>query len=323
MSEKLDFKNVAKPTGVLVGICLAVAAALVVTNYFTADIIAQNDIAAQNEARKKVLFAQDYRDLPYTAEKGVVICEAWGSEDDLAAALNAGSNVSGSDLSPSDLTSPDGAEGADNAADGADTSDGGTDISSPDSGAEDGTLPLSGSDVSGSDIDTPEKLVLAGYVVTSSASGYGGDVRVITGINTEGRVTGVTILEMSETPGIGVKAGRPEWLAQFIQKTAEKGVSFTDEGEGRVDAITGATISSTAVLTAVNKAMRAYRISVGLEIDPNAPPAPPEPVSHSDISPSDLSGSDISPSDTVPSRKSNTQVVETIGAATEENGGER
>ncbi len=47
---------------------------------------------------------------------------------------------------------------------------------------------------------------VVGYCVVNSQKGYGGDVKVMTGVDTDGKVTAIEILEHAETPGLGANA---------------------------------------------------------------------------------------------------------------------
>lgn len=96
-----------------------------------------------------------------------------------------------------------------------------------------------------------------GVCVVSSAYGYGGEVKVMTGINAEGKVTGIDILGHSETPGLGANAEKPEFTSQFAGKTAGIGVSRGKASDNEINAMSGATITSKAVTEAVNKALNA------------------------------------------------------------------
>ncbi len=96
---------------------------------------------------------------------------------------------------------------------------------------------------------------LAGVCVVSVAYGYGGEVKVITGINANGEVTGIDILSHSETPGLGANAAKPEFTSQFDGKTKNIGVSRVNASGNEINAISGATITSKAVTQAVNTAL--------------------------------------------------------------------
>ena len=98
----------------------------------------------------------------------------------------------------------------------------------------------------------------AAYIFTESSKGYGGDVSVMTAIKPDGTVAGIAILDVSgETPGLGQNAAKESFFSQYIG--LKKGVSVLKNGakaeNNEVDAVTGATITSTAVTRAVNKAL--------------------------------------------------------------------
>ncbi len=100
-----------------------------------------------------------------------------------------------------------------------------------------------------------------GYVFTTAAAGYGGDVQVMTGIGADGVVTGVTILSHNETPGLGAKADDPSFTDRYKKAVPEGGFVLkkgTPSADNEVAAITGATITSTAVTNAVNEAVELY-----------------------------------------------------------------
>ena len=88
-----------------------------------------------------------------------------------------------------------------------------------------------------------------GYVVETVVDGYAGEIRVWTGVDTSGRVTGLVVRDMSETWGLGREAlTDTRWLGQFVQTNGNAEVG------ANVDAITGATVTSKAVAKAVNSA---------------------------------------------------------------------
>ncbi len=99
-----------------------------------------------------------------------------------------------------------------------------------------------------------------GYVIeTTSGEGYGGDITLYVGITQEGSLSGISILSISETPGLGMRA--EEVLApQFAEKPAAE-FTYTKTGssaDSEIDAISGATITTKAVTNAVNGAVRAF-----------------------------------------------------------------
>lgn len=100
--------------------------------------------------------------------------------------------------------------------------------------------------------------MLAGYVFTSSAKGYGGDVTVMTGMDINGVITGIEILSHDETPGLGANSTKPEFKERFVGKSGELTVNKTSNDGQDVQAITAATITSKAVVSAVNAASAAF-----------------------------------------------------------------
>lgn len=96
-----------------------------------------------------------------------------------------------------------------------------------------------------------------GYVVVNTAKGYGGDISVMTGVDADGKVTGVNILSHSETAGLGAKASEQSFRDRFVGLVKGITVSKDKAGENSIDAITGATITSRAVTEAVNAAIEA------------------------------------------------------------------
>ena len=95
---------------------------------------------------------------------------------------------------------------------------------------------------------------LAGAVVTVGTKGYGGTVKMMGGVGMDGAVTGVTVLEHSETQGLGSRATVPEYLQQYI------GMKVSEP-----DLISGATITSTAVKNGVQAALDFFGNTIGGE----------------------------------------------------------
>ncbi len=88
--------------------------------------------------------------------------------------------------------------------------------------------------------------------------GYGGELKAVVGINESSEVIGVQITSMMETAGLGDRTKEPEFLEQYVGKTA--GVEAVKSGAdgNQIDAISGATISSKAVTANVNNALSVY-----------------------------------------------------------------
>ena len=108
---------------------------------------------------------------------------------------------------------------------------------------------------------------IAGYVFTTTASSYGGQIQVMTGIQADGAVTGVELLSINDTPGLGMNAQKEDFRAQYHQSIPESGqFSVIKSGEkqnGEIMAMTGATITSQGVTDAVNSAVALYQTVKG------------------------------------------------------------
>ena len=86
--------------------------------------------------------------------------------------------------------------------------------------------------------------------------GYGGDIKITVGVTKDGTVSGVSILSISETAGLGMRATEAKFQEQYVGKTTDKFYVSKDGGEGEpIDAISGATITSRAFTGAVNTAI--------------------------------------------------------------------
>lgn len=97
---------------------------------------------------------------------------------------------------------------------------------------------------------------LAGYGVVVSSQGFGGEIKMMVGVANNGTVLGVSIISLSETPGLGTKANDVEWLNQFVLKTAPyKVVKGKSEAPNEIVAVTSATVTSKAVTAGVEAAI--------------------------------------------------------------------
>ena len=97
-----------------------------------------------------------------------------------------------------------------------------------------------------------------GAAVQSSTMGFGGELKVLVGFDTDGNILGYTLLEHQETPGLGAKAD--QWFQKgqkgdIIGINPAEGLTVSKDG-GKVDAITASTITSRAFLLAVTNAYK-------------------------------------------------------------------
>ena len=95
-----------------------------------------------------------------------------------------------------------------------------------------------------------------GYIVTKTVSGYGGEIELTLGADLEGKITGLNVGgdNFSETAGLGAKSKDPEFTDQFMGKATPLTLikAGGTSAEDTIDAISGATITSTAVVNGVN-----------------------------------------------------------------------
>ena len=103
----------------------------------------------------------------------------------------------------------------------------------------------------------------AGYAVEVAPSGFDGEILMMVGI-AQGKVTGISIISHTETPGLGAVAGADnakgdQFRDQFVGLSGELAVSMDG---GTIDSITSATITSRAVTEGVNAAL-SYVLSLG------------------------------------------------------------
>ena len=108
---------------------------------------------------------------------------------------------------------------------------------------------------------------LVGHIITTTThDGYGGDITIVVGINTSGEIEGIEILSIDETVGLGMRAkSDSSFRQQFLNKSIEH-YTLTKTGstsEDEVDALSGATITSTAFTNAVNATVYFYNNGIG------------------------------------------------------------
>jgi len=88
-----------------------------------------------------------------------------------------------------------------------------------------------------------------GYAFLAVGKGYGGDIDILIGLEDETTIKGITIISQSETPGLGSRIAESSFASKFAGLNIGD-VALKQDG-GQIDAITGATISSGAVVDAV------------------------------------------------------------------------
>ena len=96
-----------------------------------------------------------------------------------------------------------------------------------------------------------------GYAVEVAPNGFGGAITMMVGISNEGKVLGISIISHAETPGLGaVAAANTDKGAAFRGQFAGLVSGITiGSGENQIDSLSGATISSQAIVNGVNAAL--------------------------------------------------------------------
>lgn len=97
---------------------------------------------------------------------------------------------------------------------------------------------------------------LKGYVVTASENGYAGPIEFVLGFSEDGKITGLDIIGIQETPGLGSKITNQDW------KNLWKGRDGDYKFDRNVDAFAGATVSPQAVHTGIIKVLKIYESEV-------------------------------------------------------------
>ena len=95
-------------------------------------------------------------------------------------------------------------------------------------------------------------------VECSSNKGYGGEIKIMLGINAQDKVQDIAILSQHETPGLGAKMVEPEFKGQFKGKDIVATKWAVKKDQGDIDQITAATISSRAVTGAVKSGIDVF-----------------------------------------------------------------
>ncbi len=98
---------------------------------------------------------------------------------------------------------------------------------------------------------------IVGYAVrVTSGDGFDGDITLVVGVSAEGVVNGIAFTELNETPGMGMRCAEPAFKDQFNDRDVKvfrlNKAGASDNSADGIDAVSGASISSSAVVNAVN-----------------------------------------------------------------------
>ncbi|MCL1998457.1 MAG: FMN-binding protein [Turicibacter sp.] len=94
-----------------------------------------------------------------------------------------------------------------------------------------------------------------GFALAATAPGYAAAVDIMVGFNLDGVITGVSIVNHRETPGLGTAIATPAFLNQFAGRTEAMTVTRMPSGPNEIAALTSATISTDAVINGINAAL--------------------------------------------------------------------
>ena len=101
-----------------------------------------------------------------------------------------------------------------------------------------------------------------GWVLTvTTKEGYGGDIQFAMGVREDGTLNGISILSISETAGLGMRANTDAFKGQFAGRSVSA-FRYTKNGaqaEDEIDALSGATVTTNAMTNGVNAGLAAFR----------------------------------------------------------------
>ncbi len=147
-------------------------------------------------------------------------------------------------------------------------------------------ITLTGADLPGGNAVLPVyRARLAGEPVTAiltviAPDGYVGSIRLLVGIRADGTISGVRALEHRETPGLGdnIETARSDWIRLFDGRSIEDPAPaawLTRRDGGDFDQISGATVTSRAVIVAVRDSLIYFAenpdMLFSVPIDPEVP----------------------------------------------------
>lgn len=124
-------------------------------------------------------------------------------------------------------------------------------------------LPVAGTTLAHSQLLSAYRATLAGKPVAvllrSQAQGYAGAIQLAIAIDGSGRLVGMQVLEQRESPGLGGQLADPQqtWLEQFTQRGLSANWTLKRD-QGDFDQLAGATVTSRAVIAALQDALRYF-----------------------------------------------------------------
>jgi len=106
-----------------------------------------------------------------------------------------------------------------------------------------------------------------GYIIGVSPRGYSGKIDMLIGIDTDGVITGVKIVQHTETPGLGARVTNEEFIGQYTGRSGFLSIVKIPSEENEIQAITAATITGNAVTQGVNDALEFFKQHLAEDVD--------------------------------------------------------
>lgn len=102
-----------------------------------------------------------------------------------------------------------------------------------------------------------------GYVFLTQGQGYQGSIKILCGVDSGlNNILGIEIIESTETPGLGARINEAWFKKQFKSLNVARAIEYVKrkpQVDNEIEAITGATVSSKAVVTILNIAIKELR----------------------------------------------------------------
>lgn len=115
--------------------------------------------------------------------------------------------------------------------------------------------------------------IASGIIVYADTVGYSGTINMLLGIDSQGNVTGVRVINHKETPGLGdnIELSKSSWILSFdgksLQNTTEQQWHVKKDG-GEFDAFTGATITPRAVVKGIHESLQLFQRHKAVLLNP-------------------------------------------------------
>ncbi len=103
-----------------------------------------------------------------------------------------------------------------------------------------------------------EKELTGIAIIGSSKKGFSGLIKLMIGFDTTGAIQNIVVLEQKETPGLGTRMKDEKYIKQYRNKNPSKNNLLVTKDGGKIDALTGATITSRAFSESVQMAYAVF-----------------------------------------------------------------